>query len=732
MARPKIDKRRKATKTRLQKKTRGQYSMTYKNNEALTTGLKMLQNGHSIRMAEKHTKIPKSTLLNNWQKFISGAYSDLSEFIPTRSKRLVVLTAEEETSVERYCLWQHDRGCNLDNHVVKAMIREIHAHATEKGELRQKINSSTGPSSKFMRSFYQRHPKLSPRSGEYVDRGRINMATPAVIQQYFELLKTTLVRLNIVDVNADGDINNDSFRKERVYKADETGWGVQSKRKRVIGRKGAKHVYLRKVSDNSHKTLMLGVCGNGDVLSPLIILEKSFPLIGEGESDHIPDGILLAKTDKGSMEQKLFTQWIEKAVGPHKMKVNPGTPSLMILDNHNSRFSLETITLCEQLNIEMLCYPGHLTHILQGPDVVLNKPISTIVDKMIHNKPIISGNTDMTRIAFTSIIIHAVNEVCTDESIAKAFSATGVMPYNPNAIDLSKFPTSLSIKPIESESPVKATCSTCKFRDVELHPLVRQGVIPKRLAEIFTYTPPPDKTKTKSKIVTKARIITSEEVKQEIREVEERKSKKQKMKLPPIVLKERFSKDDDMASDNDDEDDAHSDDEDDPAGDDNEDDVDSDDEDHSAGDDDEDDVTSDDRDDSANDDEDDIAGDDEDDALGDGDGNAAGGGDNTVADDDVDFIVKPEKGAFYIIQYRGKRRILYYAAVCKKVLPDDQMLEVAFYRRKGNPYFTYYPKDTDTVGVECIYKTISPPDVRQKREQEYYFFDLNSFDITLE
>ena len=32
---------------------------------------------------------------------------------------------------------------------------------------------------------------------------------------------------------------------------------------------------------------MLGICGNGEVIKPLIILEKSFRLIGEGESDHI-------------------------------------------------------------------------------------------------------------------------------------------------------------------------------------------------------------------------------------------------------------------------------------------------------------------------------------------------------------------------------------------------------------------------------------------------------------
>ena len=34
---------------------------------------------------------------------------------------------------------------------------------------------------------------------------------------------------------------------------------------------------------------MLGLCGNGDMLKPLMILQQSFPLIGEVESANITD-----------------------------------------------------------------------------------------------------------------------------------------------------------------------------------------------------------------------------------------------------------------------------------------------------------------------------------------------------------------------------------------------------------------------------------------------------------
>ena len=114
------------------------------------------------------------------------------------------------------------------------------------------------------------------------------------------------MKCDIVKLDSNGEVIQVLLKKERVYLAHETGWGVQSKRKQVIGHNGAKHVYLRKANDESRKTLMLGICKNGEVIKPLTILQKSFPLVGEGESDHILQEILLCKTDKGLWKKMLF------------------------------------------------------------------------------------------------------------------------------------------------------------------------------------------------------------------------------------------------------------------------------------------------------------------------------------------------------------------------------------------------------------------------------------------
>ena len=541
MPREKKDRRRssqgqsaRSTRREATNRKRGPYTGTMDGGK-LKRALLMMVVGNSQRSVAVKLDIPRSTLGDEWKRFKNSGLERVDDYIQNRSSRLVLFSEEEEKAIVHYLLWQMDKGDPIYRNDMKGIMREIHARGMAAGDKRLPINVEAGPSDKYIQSFLEKYPSVSPRLAETVDRGRINMANQETISKYFELLKETLVRCEIAKLDESGNIDNDSISAHKIYLADETGWGVQSKRKKVMGRKGAKHVYIRKPSDESHKTLMLGVNnGNGDVLKSLIVLEKSFPLLAEGEASHLPDDILLSKTENGSMEKQLFVDWLKHSVIPHKQEVNPDGKSLLILDNHGSRFSCEAIDLCIENNIEILLYPGHLTHILQGPDVVLNKPISVIVDRMIQNNIHISGNSDLTRVAFLAIIVHAVKTVCTREMVEKAFSATGVIPFNPNRINLSSFPTSMQCSSEPVVSPVKATCKECRVKNVELHPLVKQGIIPKHLADAFMYTPPPQKTKLRSKVVQYARIATSAEVKAEVVEKENRNRNKGKGKKPAV------------------------------------------------------------------------------------------------------------------------------------------------------------------------------------------------------
>ena len=175
-----------------------------------------------MREAAKISKVLKSTIMNNWRRYLESN-KEIDSFLETRSGRLVVMTDTEEKSVEQSCLWQYERGMNLENHAVKATIRDIHAKVVKQGEKRQPINMTDGPSKKFMRGFYSRHPFLKRKSAKYVDHGRINMANKDTTTDYFKLLLETLVKCDIIKLDSNGNVIQESMKQERVYLADETG-----------------------------------------------------------------------------------------------------------------------------------------------------------------------------------------------------------------------------------------------------------------------------------------------------------------------------------------------------------------------------------------------------------------------------------------------------------------------------------------------------------------------------
>ena len=191
-----IDNRR---KLKTQNSAKGKERGSYKKYENLSNdwrrALDIVRAGASYREAESITKVPKSTISRVWKEFEEQQNENkdgqnIKTFVKERTanhSHPVILTDEEE---EKYCLWQFDRGMGLSRKQVKSIIRQ---RAVDKGERRQAINSEVGPSKKYMNGFYKRHPKLSDRTAETVDRGRINMANKDTINDYFKTLKSALI-----------------------------------------------------------------------------------------------------------------------------------------------------------------------------------------------------------------------------------------------------------------------------------------------------------------------------------------------------------------------------------------------------------------------------------------------------------------------------------------------------------------------------------------------------------
>lgn len=87
-------------------------------------------------------------------------------------------------------------------------------------------------------------------------------------------------------------------------------------------------------------------------------------------SDDRTDLVSSSKAD-AYMDHHLFQEWLFHTIDFFK-KWNPNRPNLLILDGHNSRLNVNTLVTAAMNNVEILCLPSYLTHLLQPNDANYN------------------------------------------------------------------------------------------------------------------------------------------------------------------------------------------------------------------------------------------------------------------------------------------------------------------------------------------------------------------------
>jgi hypothetical protein len=165
----------------------------------------------------------------------------------------------------------------------------------------------------------------------------------------------------------------------------------------------------------------------------------------------------LGYSKKGYTNGEIGRAWIENFDKETRAKAN-GQRRLLLVDGHNSHYTLELLDYARAHQIEVLSYPSHSTHVYQGLDVVIFGP-------MKHNWGVVrdewecKGHT-VDKSNFLSVYAEAHEKTLTVENIKSAFRTTGVIPLNPNVITQVAMAPSLTTSvrttvPIRQPSPLE-------------------------------------------------------------------------------------------------------------------------------------------------------------------------------------------------------------------------------------------------------------------------------------
>ena len=425
----------------------------------LQAAIRAVLRGKSLSKVSATFGIPKTTL-----------YDHTKERLVNSFKRPGVdpsMTAEKEQTLINYLKFMADKGQPLTKSVLKRFVVGI----IRRSGRPTKIDLQKGPSNKWVRNFFKKHPGLKLRRPDRADTGRLQV-TQEQVENYFKLLGDTLDSLELNDY------------PERVYNCDETGFNGHEMGKEKVLVMGKQHPYQQQIFSNvGHITLQFAVNAAGRFIPPMLIFSQSLP---RNVQDGLPNDWKLTTSKKGYMDSDLFVQWLEEVFIPN---CGRSRPVLLIMDNLGAHMTPRAIDLARDNQIELLCLPAHSTHLLRPLDVrifhLVKSNLGKVADRLGYQV------SKVSRAQMPHLINYSLNMLSALD-IQESFRITGIHPFKPSIMNCLKQTLAKQSEIIDASSP------NC---------LVDLGIVPQSLAGILV--PPPVKSTKGKRKIPGARLITA-------------------------------------------------------------------------------------------------------------------------------------------------------------------------------------------------------------------------------
>lgn len=217
------------------------------------------------------------------------------------------------------------------------------------------------------------------------------------------------------------------FPIDRIINVDESGITTVLPSPKVVAPTGVKQIGQCVSGERGELVTFCGiVTASGNALPPVYVYPrvhfKDYFMSGA------PQGSIGFANRSGWMTQEIFLEVIKHV--QKQMSASKDNPVLIILDNHESHISLDTIIYCRENGIILLTFPPHTSHRLQPLDVAVFAPFKSYCknafNKWISENP---GKTiNIYEIAKLSAV--AFDESFSRKNILSGFKKTGISPLD--------------------------------------------------------------------------------------------------------------------------------------------------------------------------------------------------------------------------------------------------------------------------------------------------------------
>lgn len=408
--------------------------------ENMRAALELIEGGEKIRKAAKLRAIPYPTLRRYYLKIKHASEGEITRFVPNYSVNQIFSSEQEDTLIKylKECAYIFYGLTNLDCRRLAyetAIMNKLDVPGSWK---RDKIAGI-----EWLRSFRKRHPELALRTAESCSLGRASGFNRPNIKKYFKNLEDVLKR--------QPDFSNGT----RVYNLDETSTTTVQKPPKVLAPKGIR--CLSKVTSGEKGTLCTTcaiISASGQSLPPVVVFPrknfKNYMIKGT------PPGTLGLATPSGWMNSELFPEVIKHFIKHSSSSM--ANPSLLILDNHESHLSIESLELAKSNGITILTLPPHSSHKTQPLDVGVFKPFKCFYNATMDSWMMSHPGQPVTIYEVGAFIGEAYQKAMTPMTIANAFKKTGIFPFDQTVFtDIDFLPSTVTDRPQQDEIDLNST-----------------------------------------------------------------------------------------------------------------------------------------------------------------------------------------------------------------------------------------------------------------------------------
>ena len=252
---------------------------------------------------------------------------------------------------------------------------------------------------------------------------------------------------------------------ECVFNADESGFPLAPKPGRVLAEKEARHVYQVVTNTKAQKTVMVGFNAYGEYALPMILFPGE--RLRDGGLSGFPEATYAA-TKNGWMDSDTFVEFL-KSLYPFGKSQNIQFPVLLFVDGHSTHIhvSLPAAEYYKDNGIILYCLLPNLTHILQACGIGFFSPMKSVWQAQVKQWQAENIGRFITKNEFPMIFKAAWEKVATYENAANGFKSSGLFPFTPKGIKMTKFgPSKIANKdasddPVDESSDLTASSSCC-------------------------------------------------------------------------------------------------------------------------------------------------------------------------------------------------------------------------------------------------------------------------------